>query len=498
MDKKLIILIGVVVVVIGGIVVITQSGLISMSNAWLDGESEPAVRGDLVIPVTATGTVQAARLTQIKSKASGEVVEIPVVEGQMVKAGDILVRLDPVDEKRNVEARQANLDRAKSVLEKTRITLEDREKDLPLMTTSARARFDEAVARLEEAEYLYKRTQGFMKNEVANQTELIRSKTNYLSAKAAKELAVVDLERAKKNESILLRSAKEDVAQADAAHRESLKAMDEARQRLEETTVQAPSDGMVYSIATRNGEMIQSGTQSLTGGTTLMFLADVSSMFVMAQIDEADIGAIRKIAPDYARPGQTKKLNESAYIEKAQTILDTADREEATESEEKANEQALVESLANEGIEIKGRPVDVTVEAYHTQTYRGVIERILPEPIRTNNAIAFMVRIRLIGDDVQKLLGLQADLSFKTKTQKDVVLVKNEALMSEGHDCFVFIPHRSNPRARMGEKRIPVKIGDTDGTFTEIISGIDAGQEVWVKRPKLTEKEQKESEKASM
>ncbi len=500
MDKKLIILIGVVVVVIGGIVVITQSGLISMSNAWLDGESEAATRGDLIIPVTATGTVQAARLTQIKSKASGEVVEIPVVEGQMVKAGDILVRLDPVDEKRNVEARQANLDRAQSVLEKARITLEDREKDLPLMTASAQARFDEAAARLEEAEYLYERTKGFMKNEVANKTELIRSKTNYLSAKAAKELTVVDLERAKKNESILLRSAKEDVAQADAAHRESLKAMDEAKLRLEETTVQAHSDGMVYSIATRNGEMIQSGTQSLTGGTTLMFLADVSSMFVMAQIDEADIGAIRKIAPDYARPGQTQKLNESAYIEKAQTILDTADREEATEPEAEtaAREKALEDSLTNEGIDIKGRPVDVTVEAYHTQTYRGVIERILPEPIRTNNAIAFMVRIRLIGDDVQKLLGLQADLSFKTKTQKDVVLVKNEALMSEGHDCFVFIPHRNNPRGRMGEKRVPVKIGDTDGTFTEIISGIDSGQEVWVKRPKLTEKEQKESEKASM
>ncbi|MFQ5411279.1 MAG: HlyD family secretion protein, partial [Phycisphaerae bacterium] len=400
MDKKLIILIAVVVVVIGGIVVLTQSGLISMSNAWLDGESEAAIRGDLVIPVTATGTVQAARLTQIKSKASGQVEEIPVVEGQMVQAGDILVRLDPVDEKRNVEARQANLDRAKSVLEKARITLEDRKIDLPLLTDSAQSRYDDAVGRFEEAEYIYQRTQGLMENNAANKTELIHTKTSFQTAKSAKELARVELERAKKNESIQLRSAKEDVAQADAAHREAVKQLDEAKQRLKETTVRAPSDGMVYSIATRKGEMIQSGTSTFTGGTALMFLADVSSMFVIAQIDEADIGAIRKIAPDYARPGQTQKLDESVYVENAQSILDAADREEAAESDEEAaaREKALEETLANEGFEIKGRPVEVTVEAYRAETYRGVIERILPEPIRTNNAIAFMVRIRLIGD----------------------------------------------------------------------------------------------------
>ena len=69
-----------------------------------------------------------------------------------------------------------------------------------------------------------------------------------------------------------------------------------------------------------------------------------------------------------------------------------------------------------------------------------------------------------------------------------------DALFSEGRDVFVYVPHRKKETDPWGEEKKPVKIGKTDGTFTQIISGIEAGQEVWVKRPKLTEKEQKESE----
>ncbi len=461
MNRKLIIGGGVVVLVFLGFYALSRA---SISNAWLDGEKDQAKLGNLIIPVTATGTVQANRFVTIKSKASGQVSKIHVVEGQKVEAGQILVELDPVDEKRKLEASQADLDRAKSVYEKTKIALENQQLDLPLQTAQAESRLLDATARLEDAEFKWNKMRQYLESDVAGDVEGVSTKATYLAAKAAKALAEADLERAKNNERIVLHSAEQDVIQAEASATTAQKLVDEAKLRLDETTVRARNDGMVYNIVVQQGEMIQSGTSGFTGGTPIMTLADVSSVYVMAQVDEADIGAIRKIAPDYARPGTSTMLSDEEYARRAEERLK----------------------------ELEGKGVEVTVEAYRAETFQGVIERILPEPQRVNNALAFNVRVRLVGDDLKKLIGLQADLSFTTEKLEDVVLVKNDALFSEGRDCFVYIPIKKSS-GRWGEEKRPVKIGVTDGTYTEIVSGLKPDDEIWVKRPKETDREKRES-----
>ncbi len=449
------------------LVVISKS---SISNPWLDGEREKAELGNLVIPVTATGTVQAKKFIQIKSKASGQVEKIHVVEGQMVEVGDVLVELDPVDEKRNVETRKANLDRTQSAYEKAKIALENQRRDLPLLTKDAESRLVDTEARYKEAAYRWEKMRSYLENNVAGDVEAVTTEAAFHTAEAARDIAAVALQRAKNNEEIVLKSAQQDLAQAEAALVTTQKELDEAELRLEETTVRARTAGMVYNIMIHQNEMIQSGTQSLTGGTAVMTLADVESVYVIAQVDEADIGAIRKIAPEYARPGTSVRLSDEEYAR-----------------------------LAEERIrELEGRAVDVTVEAYRGETYQGVIERILPEPQRVNNTLAFSVRIRLVGEELTKLLGLQADLAFTTEKLENVLLVKNEALFSEGRDCYVYVPVRLSGSARWGEEKKPVRIGVTDGTFTQIISGLKAGDEIWTKRPKLTQREQQESEKAGV
>lgn len=466
MNKRLIIAGVVVLILVAGIYGLSKARI---SNPWLEGERETAKLGSLVIPVTATGTVQANRFITIKSKASGQVDRIHVVEGQVVQVGDILVELDPVDEKRRLEASQANLDRAQSAYEKTKIALENQRLDLPLQTRLAEARLQDAEARLKEASYRWEKMKGYVEGNVAGDVEAVSTEAAYLVAKAARDLAAYDLERARNNQTILLKSAEQDVVQAEAAYVTSQKDLDEAKLRLEETTVRARSAGMVYNIIVNQGEMIQSGTSGFTGGTPVMTLADISAVYVSAQVDEADIGAIRKIAPDYARPGTSTKQSDEEYTRLAEARL----------------------------AELGGQGVEVTVEAYRANTYQGVIERILPEPQRINNALAFNVRVRLVGDDLQKLIGLQADLSFTTEKLDHIVLVKNEALFSEGRDCYVYVPVKKSS-GRWGEEKKPVKIGATDGTFTEIVSGIKAGDDVWVKRPRETEREKEESENAGL
>lgn len=481
MKTKLIIGGGVLLLILIGLIALCRAD-IGMKNPWLDGQTEPAVRGELVIPVTATGTVEPAKLIQIKSKASGEVAKIHVVEGQMVKTGDVLIELDPVDEKRNRESAQATLDRATSALEKAKVTLQNYTLDLPLQTKSAEARLLDATARFEDSQFKWKKMEQYLVDQVAGDVEGVTAKATYLAAKAAKDLAEVEVQRAKNNEDILLKSARQDVNQAEAGAVEAQKNLDQAKLRLEETTVRARSYGMVYSIMIREGEMIQSGTMSLMGGTQLMTIADVSAMFVNASIDEADIGAIRDIAPEYARPGKTRKLDEADYLAHAQKVLHT----------QPADNGASNAAASGPARDLPGLPVDVTVEAYRSQAYQGVIERILPEPQRVNNAIAFRVRIRLVGQELEKLMGLQADLSFTTAKVENAVLVKNEALQSEGRNCYVYVPVPGRPRE---EEKRPVVIGATDGTNTEVKSGLDEGDRVFTKRPQKTEKEKKAGEK---
>jgi HlyD family secretion protein len=461
--KKLIIAGCALFVVILGIFALSKA---SMSNAWLDGEKGETKLGTLVIPVTATGTVQSNSLIQVKSKASGQVSKIHVVEGQMVKQGEILLELDPVDEKRNVEARQADLDRTRSMYEKTKIAYENQKRDLPLQTIRAAAQLTDAQAKFKLADYQWTKVKGYIETKVAGDVEGVQMEASFIGSKASLEMAQTALAQARNNEEIVLKSAEQDVVQAEASLRTAQKVLDEAKLRLDETTVRAKCDGMVYSIMVRPSEMIQSGTQSLTGGTTVMTLSDVSSVLVIAQVDEADIGAIRKIAPEYARPGTSVMMDDAEYRSKAEAVVK----------------------------ELSGRTVEVTVEAYRGQVFQGVIERILPEPRRVNNALAFDVRVRLVGPELQHLVGLQADLAFTTEKIENVVLVKNEALVSEGRACFVFVPKKLSG-GRWGEEKKPVKIGVTDGTDTEVVSGLKPGEEVWVKRPKQTEREKQETEK---
>lgn len=464
--------IAVVVLCIGWGVIALKAGKFSLGDMFFNGKQEPVTRGDLTIPITATGTIESARLIQIKSKASGVVQELPVSEGQPVKKGDKLIVLDPVDEKRNVQARQAQVDRTKSAWEKAKIALDNQVRDLPLQTKLSQARLKDATARFKNAEYSWNRIQK-MDESVKSDLEIVSTEAAYLTAEANKDQAEFDLERAKNNESIILNSAKEDVVQATAAYEEAVKQLEEAQQRLKETTILSPLDTMVYSIHTSIGETIQGGTATFTGGTVLIVLADVNSMFVMAQVDEADIGAIRKIAPKHARPGLTERYDDSVYKERAEKAIEASDKGE---------------TLDEKTLEMLGRPVDITVDAYRDQKYQGVIERILPEPQKVNNAVSFKVRIRLVGEDLQKLMGLQADLSFTSETKKNVLLVKNDALVSEGRKCFVYVPNPEEKSGRLGERKVEVEIGMTDGTNTELISGLKEGEQVFVKRPVNTDK----------
>ena len=124
--KKLIIAI-VVLVFFGGIYyMLRQHGGVSLG--FLEGKQTVTKRGDLVRPITASGKIEPASIVQIKGKASGEVTETPFKDGATVHKGDLIIKLDPVDEQNNVDRVEADYQRAQIALRNAELTQEAREK----------------------------------------------------------------------------------------------------------------------------------------------------------------------------------------------------------------------------------------------------------------------------------------------------------------------------------------------------------------------------------
>ncbi|MCA9257017.1 MAG: biotin/lipoyl-binding protein, partial [Phycisphaerales bacterium] len=249
--KKVIIISIIAVVFIGGAVVLATVGLPQLGLNFLDGEKGTVTRGDMQVPITAVGTIESRKLIEIKFKASGVLTKIHTVEGAMVNEGDILAELDPIDEQRNVEAREAALARVTSLVEKAKITLEDLKVQLPLKTADAEQRVTDAAANLASAEFQFRKIEKLYGNGTgasASEQEFITTRSNYQRALAAKKIAELALNVARQNETVLIKQAEQDVAQASANVREARASLDDAKQRLSETTIFAPSNAMVYSI----------------------------------------------------------------------------------------------------------------------------------------------------------------------------------------------------------------------------------------------------------
>ena len=104
--KKLIIgLLVIAVLVVGAFVVLPR---LRVNLQIFEGKTTVTTRGDLEVPITASGHIRPRSVTNVKSEASGEVQKIPVKLGQMVVGDQLVIRLDPTDENRNVQKAEAD------------------------------------------------------------------------------------------------------------------------------------------------------------------------------------------------------------------------------------------------------------------------------------------------------------------------------------------------------------------------------------------------------
>lgn len=482
--KRWIVGILIAVVVIGGVTYWLSQQKLDMPFA-VKGKVVAAEQKTLTIPIKATGLIEpAVPPIEIKSKASGEVQKILVKAGDLIQKGQLLLALDPKDEDRAVERAKAQMDQSEAMWQKSKVAEKQLEEDHPEDVRIAEAVLAKSKALLEQNGWALDKLEKANKEGGADAYELKTQGLLVQQMEADFKQMQAQLEKVKHSD-LQIEAAKEQVKLDFATFEAAKKSWEDEVQRRKECSIYSPITGMVSKINVRVGEMIQSGTTSLTGGTMLMTLADISDLYVTAQVDEADISSVLDLAPAEARPG----------VQRVEAVL----KQDLTASAAKGqSEAALVRALSTEpaasqpslslpgGVK-QGKPVKITVEAYRGEEFEGQIEHISPEPLRQQSVVTYDVRIRLTSPNRYKLLlGMQADTEFTSQSVDAVVVPVDAVKILDGDsgkgERGVWVP-TDEDKALPGKKWQPCRFGLDDGINIEVLKGLKVGDKVYTQLP---------------
>lgn len=430
--------------------------------AFMQEKTAVVGRGDLTIPITGTGEIHPKSRSVIKPEASGEVIEIPVDPGQLVKAGDLLIRLNQEEEQRNVTRAKNEVARASSTLEQQKLRLQERE-------TSALAQIDARIkgieAQLVDAKFSYDKTKRlFDSGRGASQDELTSVQSRYEQLVAQHDGSKADRGQAE----IAIGLTQHDVELAQKAYEIAQTNLSDAEKRLRETEIRSPIGGMVSKINVSVGAVVQGGKTTFTGGTELAVISDISDMYVQTEVSDADIGAVMWLAPPEARPGG---------LELAQRLSDD-------DIVPLVSTNSIVPELGMEGV-----PVKVTVDSFRDQEFAGVIERIDPEPRKAQSIVTYIVQIRVTSKNWMMLAlvpGMQADVEFTAEAVTDATLIPHEAIHRGPNDDLGVYVRELDPETKEHKPRfVFCRFGLDNGLYAELLEGegVTAGIEVYTKLP---------------
>ncbi len=229
-------------------------------------ETAAAARRTIVSEATASGAVEPINVVDVRSKSSGQIIEMRVETGTLVKQGDLLVQLDTRDVDNQYEQAQADL-------------------------SAARAKLDVSTMQL-------KRSRDLAASRIITDQEL--------------ETAQLD---STNSASALIRAQT---------------SLDLALQRKQDATVKAPVAGTIIAKTVSLGQVIASATSSASGGTSLLQMADLSKVRVRANFNETDIANVHPgqeatatfdAYPDRPFRGTVEKIEPQAVVQQSVTMF---------------------------------------------------------------------------------------------------------------------------------------------------------------------------------
>jgi HlyD family secretion protein len=271
--------------------------------------------GDIQVKVTEVGNVQPEVKVDVKSALSGKVIAILHRDGDVVRAGDVLARVEP------------DLNQAQSLAE-TKNAL-----------SSAEIRYTQAKKNYDQDHSLFE--MGLLANKANRDSE-----TEYLAAKQ-------EYEKAQEKYAIVEKSGIP---------------INQSPESFQGSNVVAPMDGLVLTKNVEIGESITSGVSSFNAGTILFTVADVTKMIIKAGVNEVDIGKIRvgmpvnvtlDAYPKVKFAGRIDRIAPAVRIDDKVRVFDVEIRLDAQGRELRSGMTSNIEVLG----EKKGKVLTVPVES---------------------------------------------------------------------------------------------------------------------------------------
>jgi len=272
-----------VVVLVGGSIAVF-AGVRYSHRGIVTVETGRVVRQDLTSLVTASGEIKPRKYINIGANATGQLTEIPVIEGQHVQKGQLLARIENTQPEADVNAQQASLSSAEADAAATEAGLKASDDNLVTM----QAGVDRAKADLEHASLDMKRSEELYKNKLIPKQDYDTRQATYQSAVASLNEAQAKLVQARaqrEQTNSQLYSAQRHVTQVRAT-------VTRAADVLKKYDSFAPLAGVVTNLPVRVGETVIPGLPNLPG-TTIMTIADMSIITAEVKVDETDIVSVK-------------------------------------------------------------------------------------------------------------------------------------------------------------------------------------------------------------
>ncbi len=378
---------------------------------------EEVEQRDIYETVRATGRIFPEAEVKISSDVSGEIVDLFVREGDSVRAGQVLININPDAYASSVERGQAALNSAKSQYAMSQSQIE-----------GSKAQIEQIKAQLSLAQKNHDRNNTLY-------TDGVISRVEFDQTESALETAKANLLAAESN----LQSAQQG-AQGSSFNVQSAEAtLKELRTSLSRTTIKAPVDGVISKLSVRKGERVV-GTMQMAG-TEIMRIANLDAIQVKVDVSENDILSV--------------SLSDTVDIEVDAYLDETFKGQVSHISNSASNIQGSM--LSNSTGQVTNFEVEVRMDPRSYQHLSGKSDR---HPFRPGMSASVDIYTDVAADVVSLPIGavgarLQDKNDPKSKYDEVVFLMKGDTVIQQ-----------------------KIKTGIQDDEYIHIVDGLAVGQEV--------------------
>ncbi|MFH1098164.1 MAG: HlyD family efflux transporter periplasmic adaptor subunit [Candidatus Desantisbacteria bacterium] len=481
MKKAVVIIIS--IILLGGIIFGMKSCLKKKDNSASKISTAVVKRGDIVIKVTEAGSVEPKIMVEVKSNVGGEIIRLPVKEGDRVRKGELLAELDTTELKIKLNQAKADLDSAEARL--STFLAGERPQEI----AKARESLKQAEIRLADAKIKLDRQNGLFNQGFISKQEVETAQREY-------ELAMSSYNSTSEQLSLILEGAREqDIVSARASVLKADAGYEQAVDNLNDAMIYAPLDGIILEKNVEEGEKITSGIGNNGGGTVILTIGDLSVMRILSKINEVDIlkvktGQAVEITLDALRGKMYHgKVTDIASLGKTENNIVTYEvMIEIVEREVGKIGRWEGRRVEREGGRRERKAGGTEAQAGYSPLIKGV-RGLSPRQVaegKRQRGIEYSTESRIPNptfSDERLKPKMTANVDIITDSKQDALFVPLEAIVEHGRKKKILVLQDG--------KFIPmeIKTGLQDETRVEIIEGLSEGEKV--KLNSLTSKKEK-------